>query len=327
MIERRAFLAGAVATIGACAKANAAGGVPALTAVDVHPDDYPTVAAVRWIGEELERETGGRLSIRMYSGGQLGAETDTVALTRYGVLDMCRVTIAALNNIFPLTQAFTVPYVYRDEAHMRRVVDGAIGADIRASFAKRGLIGLCLYDGGARSLYNVRGPIHTPADLRGLKVRVPRSDVFIDTLNAMGANATPIPLGDVFTGLQTHLIDGAENNWSTYQSSRHYEAARYWSETRHAYSPDALLLCKARFDALSRSDQDLLIAKAEQSVPVMRQAWDAYEAKARATALTAGVTANEVDRPLFADAVAPVVRRAAQDAALAALLRRIDAHE
>jgi tripartite ATP-independent transporter DctP family solute receptor len=297
-----------------------------FTAVDVHPSDYPTVAAVQWIGDEIARETDGRLSIRLYPGGQLGAETDTVALTRFRVLDICRVTTAALNNALPLTQALTAPYAFRDEAHMRNVVDGRVGADIRASFGRRGLVGLCFYDGGTRSMYNVRHPIHTPSDMRGLKVRVPRSDMFIQTLNAMGANATPIPFGDVFTGLQTHLIDGAENNWSTYQSTRQYEVARYWSETQHAYSPDALLFSKARFDALSVADRELLVSKAQESVPFMRGLWDAKQATARQTALDAGVAANEVDRALFAAAVDPVRRRAAEDPALATLLQRIAEH-
>lgn len=326
MIGRRTvLLAAAAATASAAAAARSPGAI-SLTAVDVHPGDYPTVEAVRWIGGELARETDGRLSIRLYPGGQLGAETDTVALARFGVLDFCRVTAAALNNAFPLTQALTLPYAFRDEAHMRSVVDGPIGADIRASFLRRGLIALCFYDGGARSMYNVRHPIRTPRDMHGLKVRVPRSDMFMQALNAMGANATPIPFGEVFTGLQTHLIDGAENNWSTYQSTRQFEVARYWSETQHAYSPDALLFSKVRFDAMARGDQDLLIAKAQQSVAVMRALWDAKQASARQTALDAGVAANEVERSQFEAAVEPIKRRAADDEALGALLRRIQDH-
>lgn len=323
MIGRRALLAGGVLS-GVCGGAALASTQQrSLTAVDVHPSDYPTVEAVRWLGAELERETNGRLSIRVYPGGQLGAETDTVALTRFGVLDFCRVTAAALNNMFPLTQALTMPYAYNDDAHMRRVVDGEIGRDIRASFVRRGLVGLCFYDGGMRSMYNVRHPIRTPADMRGLKVRVPRSDMFMEALAAMGANATPIPFGEVFTGLQTHLLDGAENNWSTYQSTRQYEVARYWSETRHAVSPDALLFSKARFDAMSRDDQDLLLTKAGESVAVMRALWDEKQARARETVLAAGAAANEVDRAAFAAAVEPVTRRYAQDQALAALMHRV----
>lgn len=324
MIARRGLLAAAAAAAmtsdAAFAKSDAR---IAFTAVDVHPPDYPTVAAVRWIGEELERETDGRLSIRLYPGGQLGAETDTVALARFGVLDICRVTSAALNNVFPLTQVLTAPYAFRDEAHMRAVVDGSIGAEIRDAFRRRGLVGLCFYDGGVRSMYNVRGPIRAPADMRGLKVRAPRSDIFIDTLDAMGANATPIPFGEVFTGLQTHLIDGAENNWSTYQSTRQYEVARYWSETRHAYSPDALLFSKARFDQLARADRDLLLAKAAESVPVMRALWDAKQENARRIALESGVAANEVDREAFVAAVAPITRRMMSDETIGPLLRRV----
>lgn len=325
MIGRRALLAAAATSATGAGAAFAAGAhTTTLTAVDVHPSDYPTVEAVRWIGDELERETDGRFAIRIYPGGQLGAETDTVALTHFQVLDICRVTAAALNNIFPLTQALTMPYVFRDEAHMRRVSDGDVGREVLASFQARGLVGLCIYDGGIRSMYNVRRPIHTPADMHGLKVRVPRSDMFMRMIDAMGANATPIPFGEVFTGLQTHLIDGAENNWATYQSTRQYEVARYWSETHHAASPDILLFSKARFDAMRRADRDLLTAKAAESVAVMRELWDAKQTAARETVLSAGVAANGVERAAFERAVAPVKRRYAQDVALAALLRRIE---
>lgn len=323
MVRRRNLLAaGAALGLGACARRSEAG--VTLTAVDVHPTDYPTVAAVRWMGEELARETEGRLAIRTYPGGQLGSETDTIALARFQVLDFCRVTAAALNNAFPLTEALVLPFIFRDEAHMRRVVDGAVGDEILASFEQRGLIGLAIYDGGGRSMYSARGPIHTPADMRGLKVRVPRSDIFLDLLNAMGANATPIPFGEVFTGLQTHLIDAAENNWSTFQSTRQYEVARYWSETEHCHSPDILLFSKARYDAMTSSDRDLLRAKARESVAFMRALWDEKQANARRVVLEAGVAANQVDKEAFRRAVEPLRRRYTSDASIAALAERIE---
>lgn len=323
MIGRRALLTGAAASTIAGGAALAATPHQTFTAVDVHPTDYPTVQAVRWIGEQLEAATSGRLSIRIYPGGQLGAETDTVALTRFHVLDICRVTSAALNNAFPLTQALTLPFLYRDEAHLRAVTDGPIGSEILAGFARRGLIGLCFYDGGMRSMYNVRHPIHEPADMRGLKVRVPRSDVLIEALAAMDANPTPIPLGDVFTGLQTHLLDGAENNWATYQSAHHYEMAHYWSETRHGCSPEALLLSKTTFDALSAADKELVLATARASVPVMRALWETKQATARQTALAGGAVANEVNREAFEAHVAPMRRRYQQEAQIGGLVRRI----
>jgi tripartite ATP-independent transporter DctP family solute receptor len=322
MIGRRSLLAsGAALGLGACAPHTQSG---VLTAVDVHPTDYPTVEAVRWIGAELERETGGRLSIRSYPGGQLGAENDTVALTHFRVLDFCRVTAAALNNAYPLTCALVLPYTFHSEEHMRRAVDSAIGQEVLDSFAREGLIGLALYDGGARSMYIARHAVHTPRDMHGLKVRVPRSDIFLEMLDLMGANATPIPFGEVFTGLQTHLIDAAENNWSTFQSTRQYEVAHFWSQTEHCQSPDVLLFSKARYDVMSRADQDLLRAKARESVTVMRGLWDEKQARARQIVLEAGVQANTVDREAFRAAVEPMRRRYAQDSTIGALMRRIE---
>lgn len=324
MIARRTLIAaGAGLGLGACARRETQ--TISLAAVDVHPTDYPTVEAVRWLGQELARETDGRISIRSYPGGQLGSENDTVALTSFEVLDFCRVTAAALNNAFPLTCGLVLPYVFNDEAHMRRVADGPVGQEILASFERRGLIGLAIYDGGARSMYTARKAIHTPADMHGLKVRVPRSDIFLDMLNAMGANATPIPFGEVFTGLQTHLIDAAENNWATFQSTRQYEVARYWSQTEHCHSPDILLFSKARYDSLSARDQELLREKARQSVQIMRALWDEKQANAHRIVLEAGIAANEVEKAPFRAAAAPVRARYAQDESIGALLRRIEA--
>jgi tripartite ATP-independent transporter DctP family solute receptor len=329
MISRRALLgSGAVAAAGVGAAA-AQGGASrtVITAVDVHPTDYPTVEAVRWMGAEIERETGGRIAFRLYPSGQLGTETDTVNLARFDVLDIARVYLGAVNNMFPATQPLALPYVFRDEAHMRRVCDGAIGRDILHTFERRGLVGLAFYDSGFRSIYNARHPIRAPSDMRDLKIRVPRSDIFIEMLDAMGANATPIPFGEVFTGLQTHLIDAAENNWATFQSTRQYEVARYWSQTDHCCAPEALLMSKHRFDALSASDKDLFLAKARESVAIMRGLWDAKQATARQTVLDAGIHYNDADHDAFRRAVEPMKRRWVAQEHIAATVRRIDAHE
>jgi TRAP-type C4-dicarboxylate transport system substrate-binding protein len=146
-------------------------------------------------------------------------------------------------------------------------------------------------------------------------------------LDAMGANATPIPFGEVFTGLQTHLIDAAENNWATFQSTRQYEVAPYFSQTDHCAAPEALLMSKARFDSMSSSDQELILAKARESIPIMRGLWDTKQATARQTVLDAGVHFNQADTEAFRRAVEPMKRRWMQDENIAATVRRIDAHE
>jgi tripartite ATP-independent transporter DctP family solute receptor len=283
MVTRRRVLIGLGAGLATATRAWPATS-RVLTAADVHVAGYPTVEAVRWIGERLSAATDGKLQVRVYHSGQLGREYDTVEMARFGAIDLTRVNFAALNNAFPLTRVPVLPYVFDSVTHMRRAMDGAAGRAILDGFAARDVVGLCIYDSGVRCIYNVRRPVHVPADLHGLKVRVPPSDIFIGIGRALGANPTPLSFGEVYSALQTHLIDGAENNIKSFHSSRQFEVARFWSETRHSYSPEALL--------------------ARESVPYMRALWDAAEAQARAAVLTAGVAINEVDQPAFAAATA-----------------------
>jgi tripartite ATP-independent transporter DctP family solute receptor len=279
-----------------------------LSSADVHPKGYPTVEAVRFIGERLEKETGGRLGVNVYYSGQLGREPDTVDLARLGAIDITRVNFAALNNAFPLTQVCSLPYVFDSVDHMRRVVDGDVGRKILEGFASRDLIGLAIYDSGTRNFYNVRRPVTTPKDLHGLKIRVPPSDIFIEFVRALGANPTPLPAGDVYSALQTHLIDGAENNWRTFHSSRHFEVAKYWSHSQHSHSPEALLMSRKTFEALAPSDRELLVGIARESVPYMRGLWDRMTEESRQIVLKAGVQAVDVDREAFHTAVQPIVK-------------------
>lgn len=287
-----------------------------LTATDVHPKDYPTVAAVRWLGETLERETRGRLRIRMYHAGQLGRESDTLDMARYGAIDFTRVYTGALNNAFPLTRALCMPFAFDSVAHQRHVHDGPIGAEVLRGFEARGVVGLALYDSGARCFYNTRRPLQAPADLVGLKLRVPPSDIFIALIRMLGGNPTPLPYGQVFSALETHLIDGAENNLRSFHASRHFETARYWSQTAHSYAPDALLISKRTFDALQPSDRALLSDAARESVKIMRGLWDTSEAESRRALAAAGVTMNMVDANAFRRAAEPLVRELLRDAAL-----------
>lgn len=311
--------------LASCAPRPATGGQTIFNAVDVHPADYPTVIAVKWMGEELGRLTDGRLGVRQFPAGQLGNEDDSIGLTRFQAVDICRVAVAALNNAFPETRLLALPYVYRSVAHVRAVVDGDIGTELLNVFEGRGLVGLAYYDAAPRCFYNVRHPVTDPGQLRGLKMRAPQSDIFLDSIRAMGANPTPLTFGAVFSSLQTHLIDGAENNWPSYQSSRQFEVARYWSQTEHSFSPDALLMSKASLDRLSPADQDLVRDVARRSVPMMRTLWDEREATARATVLAAGTQVAEVDKDAFATTVRPVLDKYLAEPRLRALHERIAA--
>ena len=268
---------------------------------------------MRWIGDTLERETGGRLRVRMYHAGQLGRESDTLEMARHGAIDFTRVYTGALNNAFPLTKALCMPFAFDSVAHQRHVHDGAVGATVLRGFETRDVVGLALYDSGARCFYNTRRPLHKPADLVGLKLRVPPSDIFIALIRLLGGNPTPLPYGQVFSSLETHLIDGAENNLRSFHASRHFETARYWSQSAHSYAPDALLVSKRTLDAMTPSDRALLTDTARASVKIMRDLWDTSEAESRRALETAGVKMNAVDADAFRKAAEPLVRELLSD--------------
>jgi tripartite ATP-independent transporter DctP family solute receptor len=324
-MKRRALLQGVAAFAGTAAFPLAARDGATLTATDVHVKDYPTVEAVRWIGEQLERASDGRLRLRQYHSGQLGRESEAIDMARFGAIDITRVYSGALNNAFPLTRALCLPYVFESVAHQRRALDGEVGDAVLAGFASRDLVGLAIYDSGPRCFYNIKHPIVAPRDLRGLKIRVPISDIFIRLLRLFGANPTPLSLGEVFSAMETHMIDGAENNIRSFQSSRHFEAARYWSQSNHSYAPDVLLMSRRRFEALAPADQRLLRDLARESVQVMRGLWETSEASARKLVADAGVVANEVDTAAFRAAAQPLLDEYHRDAAIDDLTRRIRA--
>ncbi|RIV85815.1 TRAP transporter substrate-binding protein [Aurantiacibacter zhengii] len=274
-----------------------------LTSVDTHPVGYPTVEGVRRFGELLRQRTDGRLDLNIYAGGQLGNERDTLEITTFGGIDFNRVNLAPLNSIEPLTVVAALPFIFESTAHMRAVVDGPIGDAILASLEPHGLIGLCFYDSGARSFYNTRGPIRTPEDMRGLKLRVPGSDLYIDMVRSLGADAVPMPLDEVYQSLAQGVIDGAENNWPSFESGRHYEVARYYSLTRHLLAPEVFVMSKVTWDGLPPEDRTVVMQAARDSVPYMRELWDTRVEQSRETVLASGVEVNEVDPAPFAEAM------------------------
>lgn len=304
---RRSFLTGAAAMaaalpLGGCARRLSG----LLTCADAHPQDYPTVRAVEYMGRYLSEKTNGRLGIKVYAGGQLGSETDTLEITSFGGLDLNRVNLAPLNSVAPMTIPPSLPFIFKSVDHMRRALDGPVGDEILGAMVPHGMIGLCFYDSGARSFYNTRRAIITPADMKGLKLRVPASDVYVSMVNALGANAVPIPFGEVYQALAQGVIDGAENNWPSFESARHYEVARYFSLTQHLLTPEMLVMSKASWERLSPSDQILIRRAAKASVLVMRDLWDSRVAAARQTILASGVAVNQVDITPFSDLMKPV---------------------
>jgi tripartite ATP-independent transporter DctP family solute receptor len=325
VLTRRRLLGGMLAgAAGAgCSRPDGAPQPLRLVGSDVHVAGYPTVRAQQWLGEELARRTDGRLNLRLFHSGQLGRESDAVELVRGGVIDMTRVHISVMANAVPATRALALPYLIDSTAQLRRAVDGKPGRSVLDSLQARGLVGLAIYDSGGRCIYNTRHPVTAPEELHGLKLRVPPSDLFIDMIRAFGANPTPLAYSETYSSLQTRLIDGAENNWSSFRSSRHYEVARYWSDTRHSYAPDLLMTSASTLASLRPQDQELLRELARQSVARMRALWDQQEDTARREALAAGVKEVAVDRDAFRRSVEPLVTAQLQNADIARLHAQI----
>ena len=302
-LSRRQLLVGGLAlTVAGCGDDRRT----TLFGTDTHPADYPTVRGFRYFGDLVEQRTGGRLKLKLFPGGQLGAERDTLEITSFGGLDLNRVNLAPLNSIEPLTIVPSLPLLFEDEAHLRRAMDGEPGKRVLASLAKHDMVGLCFYDSGARSFYNVKRPIRSPDDMRGLKIRVQNSDLYVAMVRALGADATPMDLGEVYQGLVQGVVDGAENNWPSYESGRHFEVAPFYSLTEHVMAPEVLVMAKTTWDDLTLGDREIVLASARESVPYMRRLWDARVAEARHTLLNAGVKVNDVDPEPFRERMRPL---------------------
>lgn len=296
-----------------------------LRSSDTHPDGYPTVEAVKYMGDLIKERTGGRIGVEVYFGAQLGEEADTIEQTQAGVIDLNRVSLGPFNAVVPETQIPSLPYIFRSVEHMRHVMDGPIGDEILAAFEPHNVIGLAFYDGGARSFYNSEKPVESIADLKGMKFRVMQSDIFVDMVNALGANATPMPYGEVYSAIQTHVIDGAENNPPSYDTAKHAEVAKFYSLDEHLIVPEVLVMSKAAWDKLSPEDQAIVRQSAKDSVAYERGAWDSQEKISMDKVVAEGSTVTHPDKQPFIDAMGPVYDKYVNDPKLKDMVARIQA--
>lgn len=302
MIKTLLAAAAAVALAGA-AHANE------FRSADTHnADDYPTVLAVKKMSELLEQKSGGKHKIKVFNKAALGSEKETVDQVKIGALDFTRVNVGPMNAICPLTQVPTMPFLFDSIAQMRKVLDGPVGEEILKSCESAGFIGLAFYDSGARSIY-AKKPIKTVADAKGLKIRVQQSDLWVALVSAMGANPSPMPYGEVYTGLKTGLIDAAENNIPSFDTAKHVEAVKIYSKTEHSMAPEILVMSKIIYDKLPANEQAMVRAAAKESVAFERQKWDEQEAKSLASVKAQGAEIVEVDKKSFQAVMGPVYEK------------------
>ena len=322
MTSRRTLIQTTMATLCASVMGMAAAQT-VLKAADVHPAGYPTVVAVESLGKKLESATQGRYKLQMYPGSVLGGEKEMIEQTQVGAIQVLRTSLGPVGPVVPEVNVFNMPFVFRDIAHMRAVIDGPIGQElldkISASPAK--LVALAWMDGGSRSLYSKKA-IRTPEDLKGQKIRMMGNPLFVDTMNAMGGNGIAMGYGEVFTAIQTGVVDGAENNPPSLFTANHFKAgAKYYTQTNHLIIPELLVMSKAAWDKLSAADQSLMKKLGREAQMEQRKLWDAAVADYTQKLKAEGVEFININNRPFYDATAPV--RAKYGAAFADLMKRI----
>jgi tripartite ATP-independent transporter DctP family solute receptor len=294
-----------------------------LKATDTHPAGYPTVVAVENMGKKLEAASGGRIKMQMFPGAVLGQEKEAVEQTQLGAIHINRISLGVIGPIVNDVNVFNMPFVFRDVAHMRKVIDGAIGDELlqKVTDSPAKLVGLAWMDGGARNLYTKK-PVRKPDDLKGQKVRMMGNPLFVDTMNAMGGNGISMAYGEVFSALQTGVIDGAENNPPSYVTANHINTpAKYYALTNHLIIPEILVMSKVAWDKLSKDDQALVKKVAREAQLDQRVLWDKSVEEYTAKMKTGGVEIISVDQKPFFDATAPV--RAKYGVQFADLMKRI----
>jgi tripartite ATP-independent transporter DctP family solute receptor len=296
-----------------------------LKITEVQPEGYPNVVALENLGKKLAAATNGRLTTQMFANGSLlSSEKEMIEQAQVGAIQIARTSLGVLGAIVPDVNVFNIPFVFRDEAHMRQVIDGPIGDELlqKITDSSIGIVGLGWMDSGTRNLFTKK-PVKTPADLKGMKIRMMGNPLFIETMNAMGGNGISLPHGEVFSALQTGIVDGAENNEPTYFVNNWYTQAKNYNYTGHLIIPEVFIFSKITWNKLSKEDQELIKKLSREVQMEQRKLWDEKIAAVREQMVKEGVIVNnQVDKKAFYGLTAPV--RAKYGASFTDLIKRIE---
>jgi tripartite ATP-independent transporter DctP family solute receptor len=286
----------------------AASKIVVLKLAETHPQDYPTTKGDYEFARLVKERTNGRIVIEVYHSKQLGEERAVIEQVQLGGIDMTRVSISAVSAFVRDLDAFQLPYLYRDAAHMWKVLNGPIGAEILKKHEAFNFVGLGWFEAGSRNFYTKR-QVKTVADLKGMKIRVQQAPLMVGMVEALGAVATPLPFGEVYSALQTGVVDGAENNWPSYLSTSHYEVAKYFIVDEHTRVPEITIGSKKVFDKMSKEDQAIIIKAMKDAQPYQYKLWVDFEKVAEKTVREKGsiiTVVSPAEKKKFMDAMKPL---------------------
>ena len=263
--------------------------------------NHPVHLAMVFLKQRLEKKSGGKLKLKIFPGSQLGAERETLELLQIGSLDITKVSAAVLENFIPEYKVLSVPYIFKDKQHVFKFYDSEVGASLLKKGDKFKLRGLTYYDSGTRNFYTTNRPIHTPNDLKGLKIRVQKSNMAVAMVNDLGGSPTPISYGELYTALQQGVVDGAENNLPSFYTSKHYEICKYLTMDEHTVVPDVLLIGLDTWNRLNAQEKQWLTEAARESSFEERKLWEASEQKSLKEIKAAGVQIITPDKSQFVE--------------------------
>jgi len=276
---------------------------------DNQPEGYPTVIGNLKFAELVKERTNGEIIIEVFPNAQLGDEISVFELVRFGAVDFIRVNSNTVATLIPSVNVLSLPYLYRDKGHMFNVLDGPIGNRFFESMQDLNLIGLCWYDSGARSFYNVKKEITCPADMKNLRIRVQDTKMMMDLIRYLGGVPVPGVLSEVYSAIQAGIIDGAENNFPSFVSASHSKITNFYTIDEHTRSPEMILVNKMVFDSLTGQQQQIIRESAVEAAIVQRVEWTRQETDYERQAIEEGVKITRLtpeQRQAFVDAVALV---------------------
>ena len=293
--------------------ASAANAATTYKLAENQPPDYPTTIGDKEFAKLVKEGTNGRIIIDVQPGGVLGDEKSVIEAIQMGGIAFARVNAQPLSDFYKPLSVLSLPFIFRDAKHQWKVLDGKVGDEILSGMQSARMVGLAYYDSGSRNLYNSKKAVKSPADLKGLKIRVQQSALMMDMIKALGASPTPMPYGEVYTGLQSGVIDGAENNWPSYYSTSHYEVARHITLDGHSMTPEVVICSKAIWDQISPADQKVIKEAARKSEAAQKKAWKDYEMKSIESIKKGGkntvTTLTAKEKGLFQKAMEPLYEK------------------
>lgn len=293
----------------ASAGASSGGKTMVLRLANSHNAEHITSQACQMFADLVGEKTDGRITIECHFAGELGDERSTIEQCQFGGLDFARVSSGASAEFAPLMNALQMPYEYTSVDHLFEVMDGEIGQEVFETFKANNLVGITYLHPGSRNFFNAEKEIHTPADMAGMKIRVSESDLMLAMMSNLGAAGVGLPFNDTYSSIQTGVVDGAENNMTSYIEMSFWEVAPYWTYDGHSYMPDMILASKQTMDKLSAEDQQIIFDCAKEAEVWHRDAWEASEAKNAEIAIEKGcilTTLTDAELKAFQDAVQPM---------------------